>query len=89
MKLDVIRFGCAVASIWGVVVFLAGVANLIWSTYGVAFLKIIDSIYPGYHFGEWGFGGVIVATLYAIIDAWIIGVIFALLYNQFTKKKRA
>lgn len=89
MKLDVIRFGCAAASIWGLAVFLAGVANLIWSTYGVEFLKIIDSIYPGYHFGEWGFGGVIVATLYAIIDAWIIGVIFALLYNQFTKKKRA
>ena len=88
MKFDVIRFGCAVASIWGFVVLLVGAANMLWPSYGVGFLKIIDSIYPGYHFGEWGFGGVIVATLYAIIDAWIIGVIFALLYNKFTKKKR-
>jgi len=89
MKFNVIRFGCAVASIWGLVVFLVGLANLLWPTYGVEFLKIIDSIYPGYHIGEWGLGGVIVGTLYAIIDAWVIGVIFALLYNKFTKKKRA
>jgi hypothetical protein len=89
MKFNVIRFGCAVASIWGLVVFLVGLANLLWPTYGVEFLKIIDSIYPGYHFGEWGLGGVIVGTLYAIVDAWVIGVIFALIYNKFTKKKRA
>jgi ABC-type phosphate transport system permease subunit len=89
MKFNVIRFGCAVASIWGLVVFLVGLANLLWPTYGVEFLKIIDSIYPGYHFGEWGLGGVIVGTLYAILDAWVIGVIFALIYNKFTKKKRA
>ena len=89
MKFNVIRFGCAVASIWGLVVFLVGLANQLWPTYGVEFLKIIDSIYPGYHFGEWGLGGVIVGTLYAILDAWIIGVIFALIYNKFTKKKRA
>ncbi len=89
MKFNVIRFGCAVASIWGLVVFLVGLTNQLWPTYGVEFLKIIDSIYPGYHFGEWGLGGVIVGTLYAILDAWIIGVIFALIYNKFTKKKRA
>ena len=89
MKFDVIRFGCAVASIWGLVILWAGVANLLWPTYGIEFLKIIDSIYPGYHFGQSGFGGVLVATLYAIIDAWIIGVIFALIYNKFTKKNRA
>jgi hypothetical protein len=89
MKLDVIRFGCAVSSIWGLIVLSVGVTNLLWSSYGVAFLKIVDSIYPGYHIGQWGFGGVIVATLYALVDAWIVGVIFALLYNKFTKKKRA
>ena len=89
MKLNVIRFGCALASIWGLAVLSVGVANLIWPAYGVEFLKIIDSIYPGYHFGQWGYGGVLVATLYAIIDAWVCGVIFALLYNTFTKKKRA
>lgn len=89
MKFEVIRFGCAVASIWGLFVLGVGTANLLFPAYGVEFMKVIGSIYPGYHFGEWGFGGVIVATLYAILDAWVIGVIFALIYNKFTKKKRA
>ncbi len=89
MKFDVIRLGCALASIWGLVVLLVGVANLLWPNYGVEFLKFIDSIYPGYHFGEWGFWGVLVGTLYAIVDAWVVGVVFALIYNKFTKKIRA
>ncbi len=89
MKLDVIRLGCTVSAVWGGAVFCVGLANLFWPTYGVEFLKIIDSIYPGYHFGLWGFGGVIVATLYAAIDGWIVGVVFALLYNFITRKKRA
>jgi hypothetical protein len=89
MKFDVIRFGCALASIWGLVVLLVGVANLLWPNYGVEFLKFIDSIYPGYHFGEWGFWGVLVGTLYAIVDAWVVGAVFALIYNKFTKKIRA
>jgi hypothetical protein len=88
VKFDVIRFGCALASIWGLIVMAVGAANFFWPTYGIAFMKAIDSIYPGYHFGETGFGGVAVATLYAILDAWIIGVLFALIYNKFTRKKR-
>jgi hypothetical protein len=89
MKFDVIRFGCAVASIWGLIILSAGVANLLWPAYGVEFLKLIDSIYPGYHFGQSGFGGVLVATLYAIIDAWVIGIVFAWFYNLIIRKKRA
>jgi len=89
MKLDVIRFGCAVSSIWALAVLSVGVVNLLWPAYGVAFLKFIDSIYPGFHAGQGGFGGVIVGTLYAALDAWIMGVIFAWLYNTFTRKKGA
>ncbi len=88
MKLDVIRFGCAVSAVWGVCVFFVGLANLLWPTYGIEFLKIIDSIYPGYHFGLWGFGGVIVAAMYAAIDGWIVGAVFALFYNFITRKRR-
>ncbi|MFQ6109167.1 MAG: hypothetical protein ACE5L7_06410 [Candidatus Aminicenantales bacterium] len=88
MKFDVIRLGCAVSTVWGLAVLLCGIGNLIWPGYAVAFLKIIDSIYPGYHFGQWGFGGVVVATLYAVVDGWVVGVVFALLYNCFTKRIR-
>ncbi len=89
MKLDIIRLGCAVSAVWALIVFCVGIANLFWPAYGVGFLKVIDSIYPGYHFGQPGFVGVLVATLYAIVDGWVIGVVFAWLYNQLTKKKRA
>jgi len=89
MKFDVIRFGCAVSALWGLAVLAVGVANLLFPGYGSAFLKAIDSLYPGYTFGKWGFGGVVVATLYAVIDGWVGGVLFAWFYNCFTKKKRA
>lgn len=89
MKLDAIRWACALSAVWGLIVLLAGIANLLWPGYAEEFLRIIDSIYPGYHYGLWGFGGVAVATLYAIIDGWVIGVIFAWLYNLFTKRQRA
>lgn len=89
MKLNAILFGCALSAVWGLIVLLVGISNLIWPGYGVEFLKIVDSIYPGYHYGQWGFGGVVVATLYAVIDGWVVGVVFALFYNLFTKSKRA
>ena len=89
MKLDVMRFGFAMAVMWGGIVLLAGIANLLWPTYAAEFLKLVDSIYPGYHFGQWGLGGVIVGALYGLIDGFIIGVIFAWLYNFLTKGKRA
>jgi hypothetical protein len=88
MKLDTLRFGIAVCVLWGAIVFLVAVGNMVIAGYGEAFLKVIDSIYPGYHLGEWDFGGVIVATLYAALDGFIIGIVFAWLYNRLTKKKR-
>jgi len=88
MKLDTLRFGFTVCVVWGAIVFLVAVGNMVIAGYGEAFLKLIDSIYPGYHLGKWGFGGVMVGTLYAALDGFIIGVVFAWLYNRFTKKKR-
>ena len=88
MKLDAIRLGCTLATLWGVIVFLVGVGNLIFPGYGAAFLKALDSIYPGYHFGQWGFWGILVVTLYAILDGWIMGAVFGWLYNLYTRRKR-
>jgi hypothetical protein len=85
MKLSVGRFACALATIWSLVVFGTGVANLWFPGYGEALLKIIESIYPGYHYGQWGMGGVIVAALYAALDAWIVGALFAWFYNLYAK----
>ncbi len=88
MRLTPWRLGFAAATVWALCVFLAGVANLIWPLYGVEFLKLMDSIYPGYHYGVWGFWGVLVATLYAALDGWIVGVVFAWLYNLYGRREK-
>lgn len=90
MKFNVIQLGLTLSIIWAVLVLLIGITNLLFPGYGVAFLQIVDSIYPGYHFGKWGFGGVIVATLYAALDGFILSVLFAWLHNlvgKFIKKE--
>jgi len=88
MKLDTLRFGLMLCVVWGAIVFIVAMGNMLIAGYGDAFLELIDSIYPGYHAGQWGFGGVIVATLYAALDGFIIGIVAAWLYNRFTKKRR-
>ncbi len=88
MKFNVIQLGLTLAIIWALLVFLVAIGNLIFPGYGVAFLQIVDSIYPGYHFGKWGFGGVIVATLYAALDGFVLGVVFAWLFNLFGKSMK-
>ncbi|NIO49807.1 MAG: hypothetical protein GTN73_10295 [Candidatus Aminicenantes bacterium] len=88
MKFNVIQLGLTLAILWAVIVLLMGVTNLIFPAYGVAFLQIVDSIYPGYHFGKWGFWGVIVATLYAVIDGFVMGVVIAWLYNLLGKSMK-
>ncbi len=68
--------------LWGGCVLLVGLGNLVWPSYGVAFLEIARSIYPGYAQTA-GFLGVIVGTLYALLDGAILGALIAWLYNRF------
>jgi len=86
MKLQVVRFGCAVSAVWGLTLMCVGVANLLVPGYGEAFLRLFDSIYPGYHYGQWGFWGVLVAVGYGVLDGWIAGVLLAWLYNKITRQ---
>ncbi len=48
MKLDTKAFTLTVAIVWGGAVLMAGITNLIWNGYAVAFLALVASIYPGY-----------------------------------------
>lgn len=82
MKLNIKALALAFAILWGGSLFVMGLANLIWGSYGQAFLDLMASIYPGYHATR-SFGEVIVGTLYAVVDGFIGGAIFAWLYNLF------
>jgi hypothetical protein len=88
MKFNVIQLGLTSCIIWAAAVLLVGIGNLVFSGYGEAFLQFVDSIYPGYHYGIRGFGGVIVATLYAALDGFVVGVVFAWLFNLLGKSMK-
>jgi hypothetical protein len=80
MKLSVKGLALTAAIVWGGCILLTGILNLIWAGYGVAFLDVVRSIYPGYQATS-GFAGVIVGTLYGAVDGAVCGAVFAWLYN--------
>ncbi|MDA2934369.1 hypothetical protein MYX82_08495 [Acidobacteria bacterium AH-259-D05] len=85
MKLNIKAVSLTVAIFWGGSILLVGLANLIWTGYGVAFLEMVASIYPGYQATP-SFGEVIVGTIYGLVDGFICGLIVAWLYNLFLPK---
>ena len=80
MKLSIKAFAITASIIWGFAIMMVGIANFIWPSYGVAFLSLVSSIYPGYETGT-GVSGIVIGTLYGLVDAGIAGLIFAWLYN--------
>lgn len=80
MKLNLKAVAAAFAILWAAVVLLVGVANLVWPGYGKSFLLMLASIYPGYA-ASGALGDVIVGSLYALVDAAILGFVFGWLYN--------
>ena len=81
MKLDTKAFTLTVAIVWGGAVLMAGITNLIWNGYAVAFLALVASIYPGYD-GLPTAWSIAVATLYAVIDGVFGGLVIAVIYNR-------
>jgi hypothetical protein len=80
VKLHVKAMALAAGVMWGLALLLVGLANLVWEGYGVDFLKLAASIYPGYS-GAASLWQVIVATLYGLVDGAIAGAVLAWLYN--------
>ena len=85
MKINVKAFALTAAICWGVgAMFLTGVVNMIWPTYGQAFLNAMASVYPGYE-GTPGSGQVIIGTFYGLVDGAIAGAVFGWLYNRIAR----
>ena len=80
MRLNTVAMAVAFGIFCGACVLVVGIANMIWPSYGQAFLQICAAIYPGYHSGT-GVGSVIIGTIYALIDGFVGGAIFGWLYN--------
>jgi hypothetical protein len=80
MKLNIGALSGVFAVVWGGGMLVVGLANLISPGYGQEFLQLMASVYPGYQ-GTASIGQVIIGTLYATLDAAIVGAIFAWIYN--------
>jgi ABC-type nitrate/sulfonate/bicarbonate transport system permease component len=85
MKLSLRAVALTSGILWALALFLTGVINLIWPGYGEVFLKMMASVYPGYH-AAGSIGDLIVGTLYALLDGVICGLVFGWLYNFFLGK---
>ena len=84
MQLNVKGLAGAFGILWGVCLFVVGVASMVWPNYGQAFLQLCASIYPGYHPGT-GVVSVVIGTIYALVDGYVGGAIFGWLYNFLAK----
>ena len=84
MQLNSAAMCFTVGILWGACMLFVGVANMIWPSYGQAFLGLCASIYPGYHPGT-GLGSVFIGTIYALVDGAFGGAVFGWLYNRFAE----
>jgi hypothetical protein len=69
------------AIVWGGCLFVTGLVNLAFPSYGLAWLNLAASIYPGYH-GPVGFASVLVVGSWGVVDGAAGGAIVGWLYNR-------
>ena len=81
-KLNVTAFAFACGLTWGIFVFLVVLLTMFWG-WGSAFTQLLGSIYIGVK-ATWS--GAFMGFLWALVDGFIGGLIFVLLYNLFAKK---
>jgi hypothetical protein len=86
MQFNIAAISIAAGLLWGACLLIVGAINLIWPSYGQAFLQLCASIYPGYHPGS-GVGSVVTGTLYALVDGAIGGAVFGWLYNLIAARR--
>ena len=82
MKLSIKALALACGIIWAVVMLLVGLARMASPAYGLEFMQVMASIYPGFDTAA-TIKNAIVGALYGLVDAGIGGAIFAFVYNRF------
>jgi hypothetical protein len=82
MKLSVRALMITSALLSGGCLLMLGLFHLASPSYGVGFLQLVSSVYPGFHASR-TFSDVLVGTVYALVDGAICGLLFGWLYNGF------
>ena len=82
MRLSLKGLTIASALLWGGGIFFVGLVNLAVPSYGIAFLQLLNSVYPGFR-NLHTFVDVLVGAGYGLFDGAFGGLFFGLLYNLF------
>jgi hypothetical protein len=82
MKFSFKAMALAGALLWGGAILLVGLINLAAPGYGLPFLQMTSSVYPGFHDSH-TIGSVLIGTFDGLIDGAIAGLLFTWLYNSF------
>lgn len=82
MRLNVMALAFAAGLTWGGALFLVSIAHWFWPEYGVEFLALAASVYPGYEPAT-NLMTLLIGTLYGLLDGAIGGAVLAWLYNLF------
>ena len=86
MKLNTRAAALTFGLIWGGTVMTTAVANIFLPRYGKRFLRMIASIYPGFH-AEGTAKDALVGAGYALADGAMGGLIVSALYNRLAKEE--
>jgi hypothetical protein len=81
MRLSVKACAGACGAVWGAGVLACGLINLASPGYGRGFLKMLQSVYPGFRFSR-TVSDVLVGAGYAVLDGATAGALYAVLYNR-------
>jgi hypothetical protein len=87
MRLNVKAVAAACGLLWGGAVLTTGIANLVSPRYGRDFLRVMSSVYPGYH-ARRSAGQLALLTGCALADGAGAGALYALLYNSISRCSR-
>lgn len=74
----------AAGLLWAAAILCVGIIHMADPNYGVNFLQMTSSVYPGFHSAGTA-GNLVIGTIEGFIDGAITGLVLSLLYNAFTR----
>jgi len=84
MKLNAKALAYAGGALWAGSFLIVGLVNLSTPSYGLEFLELLASLYPGYT-ADRTFESVLIGTGYALIDGAVGGWVLGWLYNRLVR----
>lgn len=84
MRLSVKAMTIAAGLLWGGAILVAGILHRLDPSYGVSFLEMTSSVYPGFHSAGTA-GSLAIGTAEGLMDGGISGLMLSLLYNAFAR----